>query len=60
MIDANRRTIKPVKEDSNPRRRAAALFNHALQRTAGSRPGWQSARLARLSLGHYLEAKHGT
>ena len=24
--------------------------NHALQRTAGSRPGWQSARLARLSL----------
>lgn len=30
--------------------RAAASFNHALQRTAGSRPGWQSEGLARLSL----------
>jgi hypothetical protein len=24
--------------------------NHTLQRTAGSRPGWQSEHLARLSL----------
>jgi hypothetical protein len=36
MIEANRRTIKPVKEDSNLRRRTAASFNQSAAAPPGT------------------------